>query len=109
MDKVSKSWLKKHGFKETVYEDVEERHNHMQEVYRKKQSSYMIAFKDRWARFDCYYYVTTNKFGDKKISRYYMFYGFNKKTNFVVENRITHYLPTVEQMKSALNVIGIGI
>jgi len=38
-----------------------------------------------------------------------MFYGFNKKTNFVVENRITHYLPTVEQMKSALNVIGIAI
>lgn len=108
MEKINKKWLKANGFKETIYETVEDRNNCMKEVYKKKQSSYMIDLKDRWARFDCYYYVTTNKFGDKKISRWYMFYGFNKKTNFVVENKISHYLPTIEQINAALKVVEIN-
>jgi len=66
MNKISKSWLKSNGFKETIYENVEDRNNCMKEVYKEKQSSYMIDFKDRWARFDIFYNVTTNKFGDKR-------------------------------------------
>lgn len=107
MCKVSSKWFKDNGFKETVYENTHEYNNYMQEVTKQKQTVYSIYLKDRWVRFDIYYYVTINKFGDKKISRYYMFNAYNKKTNFKVENNITHSLPTVEQMKAALVVVGI--
>ena len=109
MCKVSKSWLKNNGFIETVYKNVHEYHNYMQEVINQKQTVYGIYFKDRWARFDCYYYVTTNKYGDKRISRYYMFTAYNQKTHFKVENSITYSLPTREQMRAACLVCGISL
>ena len=107
MNKVDRKWFLDNGFKESVYENTKDYQNHMGEVTKEKTTQYGIYFKDRWARFDIYYRVTTNKFGDKKIGRYYMFYGHNKKTNFEIENRITYYKPTIEQMKAALLVIGI--
>lgn len=107
MNKVNRKWFLDNGFKESVYENTKDYQNYMGEVRKEKNTQYAIYFKDRWARFDVYYYVTTNKFGDKKISRYYMFNAYNKKTNFKVENNITHSLPTVEQIQAALLVIGI--
>lgn len=107
MCKVSKSWFKKHGFEETVYEDVHEYHNYRQEVTKKKQIIYELCFKDKYVRFDSYYSVKTNKFNDKKISRYYIVSAYNYKTNFRIENTITHYLPTVEQMEAILKIVGI--
>lgn len=108
MEKINKTWLKNNGFKESVYENTEERSNHMQEVIKKKQTIHELYFPDKWARFDSYYTIITNKFGDKKISRYYMFSAANKKTGFFVENRISHYLPTIEQINAALKVVGIN-
>lgn len=108
-DKVSDKWFKDHNFKKNVYTNTHEVGNYMGDVVKKKQVTYSIYFEDRWIRFDSYYQETKNKFGDKKISRYYMLFVYNKKTKFKVENTITHHLPTIEQMKAACLVCGIAI
>ena len=107
MEKISSSWLIHKGFKKKVYNNTQSTYEGG--VVSEKHVIYTIDFSDRWARFDSYYIVTTSRYGHKSISRFYTFSGTNYKTNFKVENDITHFLPTTEQIKSALNVIGIVI
>ena len=109
MEKISKTWLKNHGFKITPDISVIYRNNYRCEVETNKHYIYSMYLKDKYIRFDTYYTEVKNKFGNKKIRRYYRFSAYNKKTRFNVENNISYYLPTIEQFKSAALTVGITL
>lgn len=105
MEKVSDKWFKDHGWKK--YEDK----FNDQSVYEntvRHSIQYILNTDDINARWDCIVYITPpgryNR--KKKVERFYMFWARNSKTNYVVENRITYWRPTTEQMEAALKVVG---
>lgn len=108
MEKVTEKWFKDHGWKkyEDKYKACDDQPGYENTVRHTIQ--YSLNTNNINARLDCIIYVTPpgryNK--KKKVERFYMFWARNSKTNYVVENRITYWRPTTEQMEAALKVVG---
>ncbi len=110
-EKVSEKWFKEHGWKEYVDETRENKENARQEkVYRKHiiysiYNNRNIVKSKKYARFDHFYEVVTDKWGAVQKRNWYMFSCYGN--GFSIENRICFRKMTIEQIESALKVVGI--
>ena len=109
MEKVTDKWFKDHGWKKYVYKSKEGDYDDQPgyENCTKYQTQFYFHGKNCSAHVDCYYYVYhQSKYNKKKnISRFYTFYAIGKN-GFTVDNNISYRKFTVDQIESALKIIG---
>ena len=113
-NKISNSYLKSTGWKEYIKEDHTDVGNHMGEHVYEKHEHFMIDKYDKnrvrhlrrsYARIDHFYRKTTNKWGDCKISNYYMFSASGN--NFKFETGVIYHKLTIEELENILKIVGI--
>ena len=108
MEKITEKWFKDHGWKkyEDKYKVCDDQPGYENTVRHSIQ--YSLNTNDINARWDCVVYVTSpgryNK--KKKVERFYMFWA-RGKNGFQVENRISHWRFTTDQIESALKIVGL--
>ena len=94
MEKVTEKWFKDHGFEE-----------YMEKKGDSKHMIYSIKRNKRIARFDHHYDVHPDWTGKPHKYNWYEFFCCGN--GFKVENRITYRRMTVEQIESALKIVGL--
>ena len=111
MEKVTDKWFKEHGWTKYEYKTKEGDYDDISGYEKTVRHSvqYYLQTKDISARWESVVYVTppTRRNKKKRIERFYIFWARNSKTNYVVENRITYWRTTTEQMEAALKVVGL--
>lgn len=105
--KVTESWLLKNGWTKTADEtETKEECRTYTSARRNKVFEYCPQPYIR-ARID--HSVYTSQFNSdgalRTRSSYYIFYGSNRKTGFIVENRISHRRFSISAIESALALL----
>ena len=107
MRKVDEKWLRDNGWMKTVDETEVVESNTLYTtkkrhvVYKYRPNNYTLARIDHTiytSRF-----ISDNKI--RKRSNYYLFYAFNEKSGFHVENKISRRRFKVCQIVSAIDII----
>ena len=105
MCKVDEKWFKNHGWNEYNYETVTPDHSR---TITRKSTAYSLYgnTKYKWARWEHVVSITKDKWGDiVGKSNFYMFSAYGKRWH--IENRISYRQFTVDQIESALKVVGL--
>ena len=109
MEKVDEKWFKKHGWRCTVDDSVEEH-----KTYYSRAITHIVSYDKgngksfaMWTHTYTKYYKTNNK-GKEYVDGVSNFYGFYATGNgFKIENKVAHRKFKEEQVESALKVCGI--
>ena len=113
-NKISNKYLKSTGWSEWIDEKNEDAGNHMGEHTYSKHEHFMIDKYDKnrsrhlrrsFARLDHFYRKTTNKWGDCKISNYYMFTAHGN--NYKVETGVIYKKMDIDTLENILKLVGI--
>lgn len=104
-------WLIKNGWKIDIYEETrpsETARNGTVYERRLTLTKYNGNFykTKTWARYDHTYRKVTDRWGYNNQSNWYSFYCYGKN-KFKVENNISFRQFTVDQIESALKVVGL--
>ena len=103
-------WFKEHGWKVDIYEETKTPETARKEtVYERrlvftKHSGDFYKTKT-WARYEHTYRKVTDRWGSNQ-SNWYSFYCYGKN-RFKVENNISFRQFTVDQIESALKIVGL--
>ena len=107
--KPNKTWFKDHGWEKTV-DEVQEEPEYSQTIKRHQVSYTYRSICGRheiYARWD---HIVTSRYYKNELekrSSYYMFYAYNNRTKFCVENKISHRPLTEGQIKAAMLTVGV--
>lgn len=104
MEKVNEKWFEKKGWRKnvSVLGDVED----PKPMTRISTVYDIFGPNDAHARWEHVTHWTQRKGKTVRICNYYMFHCYGK--TWKIENRISHWKFTVDQIESALKIVGLA-
>lgn len=105
-------WFKDHGWKVDIYEETKTPETARKETVFERRLVFTKHSGDfyktkTWARYEHVYRKVTDRWGCNEQSNWYSFYCYGKN-RFKVENNISFRQFSIDQIESALKIVGLN-